>query len=53
MSGFCFGHFAFDDRGQRVDALEVFLVEVALHQLDVEVPFNLQNQLEDVDGVDF
>src|SRR5580700_2159396 len=53
MSGPCFRHFGFDDRRQSVNTFEVFLVEVALHQLDAEMPLNLQNELEYVDGIDF
>jgi hypothetical protein len=53
MSGSCFRHFGFDDRRQSVNTFEVFLVKVGLHQLDAEMPFNLQDELEDVDGIDF
>lgn len=31
----------------------MFLVEVGLHQLDTEVPLNLQHELKDIDGIDF
>jgi hypothetical protein len=31
----------------------VFLVKAALHQLDAEVPLNLQDELEHIDGIDF
>ena len=53
MSGPCFRHFGFDHRRQSVNAFEVFLVEVGLHQLDAEMPLNLQNELKYVDGIDF
>jgi hypothetical protein len=53
MSGPCFRHFGFDDRCQSVDIFEVFLVETRLHQLDAEMPLDLQNQLQYVDGIDF
>ena len=48
-----FRHFGFDDRRQNVNTFEVFLVEVGLHQLDAEMPLNLQNELKNVDGIDF
>jgi hypothetical protein len=53
MSGPCFCDFGLDDRRQRVHAFEVLLIEVGLHQLDAEVSFDLQNELEHVDGIDF
>ena len=53
MSGPGFRHFGFDDRRQSVNTFEVFLVEIGLHQLDAEMPLNLQNELEYVDGIDF
>ncbi len=53
MSGSCFRDFGFDDRRQSVNAFEGFLVEVGLHQLDAKMPFNLQNELEHVDRIDF
>jgi len=40
-SGPCFRHFGLDDRRQSVNAFEVFMVEVVLHQLYAEVPLNL------------
>ena len=53
MSGFCCRHLRFDDRCQSLDILDVFLVEVSLHELDTEMPLNLKHQLKNVDGVDF
>jgi len=50
MSGLCFRHFGLDDRRQSVNAFEVFLVEVALHELNAEMPLDLQNELEYVNG---
>ena len=52
-SGPCFRHFRFDDRGKGVDAFQICRIEVPLHQLDPEVPFDLQHKLQDVDGIDF
>ena len=40
-SGPCFRHFGLDDRRQSVNAFEVFLVEITLHEFDTEVPLNL------------
>jgi hypothetical protein len=39
-SGLCFRNFGLYDRCQGVNAFEVFLVEVALHQFDAEVPLD-------------
>jgi hypothetical protein len=53
MSGPCFRHFGFDDGRQGVNAFKVFLVKTSPHQLDAEVPLNLQDELEHIDGIDF
>jgi len=53
MSGPCFRHFGFDDRRQSVNTFEGFLVEVGLYQLDAEMPLDLHDELEYVDGIDF
>jgi hypothetical protein len=53
ISGPCFRHFRFDHRGQGTYGLEKLRVEVALYKLDPEMPFDLQNQLEHVDRIDF
>ena len=52
-SGPCFRHFQFDDCRQGINTFEIFLVKVGLHQFDAKVPLNLENQLKNVDGVDF
>src|ERR1035441_10352955 len=38
--------------GQTIDASPLALVEFAVHQLDAEMPLDLKNELEDIDGVD-
>src|ERR1035441_3182189 len=42
----------FDGRGQTIDTLPCAFVEFAVHQLDAEMPLNLKNELENIDGVD-
>jgi hypothetical protein len=63
VSELCFCHFGFDDlrfddlrlddRRQNVNTLEVLLIEIGMHQLDAEMPLNLQHELKNVDGIDF
>lgn len=52
ISGPGFRHFRFNHRREGADGLKIFGVEIALHQLDTEMPFNFQDQLENIDGID-
>ena len=53
VSGPCCRDLCFDDRRQGIETFEVFLVEIGLHQLDPEMPLDLQNELKNIDGIDF
>jgi hypothetical protein len=44
--------FGFDGRRQRSNALPGAFVELAIYKLDPEVPLNLQNELQNIDGID-
>jgi hypothetical protein len=44
--------FGFDGCRQRSDALPGAFVELAIDQLDPKVPLNLQNELQNIDGID-
>ena len=44
--------FFFDGRRQGVDSFPGRLIEFAIHKFDIEMPLNLKNELEDINGVD-
>jgi hypothetical protein len=46
------GDFGLDDRSQSSDALPGAFVELALYQLDPKASLNLQNELQNIDGID-
>ena len=43
----------FDGRRQSIDTTPRSLVELAIHKLDAKMSFDLKNELENIDGVDF